>query len=215
MTPRYSPNNSIAKVAFALKGFQLEDYAASAMHDSAILGHDTGGGKGLAAFVWPCLKAGFERGGNALKPLAPVLLVVPGDLHQQVMEEGRDKFRAHVTVLDSQETFLRLSRVNPQSGQRELPPGYYITSYTQLGSNGVKTFPTAEFKREDRVEFGSGIGASQWVGQRKIKCVYSPTLADLCQDTFACVAVDEGVRMKGSVRQSTIRTCERGLFLIL
>ena len=31
----------------------------------------------------------------------------------------------------------------------------------------------------------------------KVKCVYSPSLADLCQDTFAACAIDEGVKMKG------------------
>jgi hypothetical protein len=32
---------------------------------------------------------------------------------------------------------------------------------------------------------------------REIKCCYSPTLADLCCDTFACVVADEGVKLKG------------------
>ena len=49
--------------------------------------------------------------------------------------------KAKVTVLDSQETFLRLSTVNGRNGKRELPPGYYLTSYTQLTGNGVTPFP--------------------------------------------------------------------------
>jgi len=31
----------------------------------------------------------------------------------------------------------------------------------------------------------------------KIKCVYSPSLADLCQDSFGACTADEGVKMKG------------------
>ena len=130
---------------FKFKTFQLEDYARAAMHDGVILGHDTGGGKGLALYVWPALKVGFERGPGVspagLQPLAPILLIVPGDLHKQVIDEGLEKFKATTTLLESQETFLRLSTINPLTGQRSLPAGYYLTSYTQLGSNGVADFP--------------------------------------------------------------------------
>ena len=31
----------------------------------------------------------------------------------------------------------------------------------------------------------------------RIKCIYDPSLADLCMDTFAAVAIDEGTRIKG------------------
>jgi hypothetical protein len=31
----------------------------------------------------------------------------------------------------------------------------------------------------------------------RIKCVFSPTLADLCYNAFDCVVIDEGVKMKG------------------
>jgi SNF2 domain-containing protein/helicase-like protein len=321
---------------FTFKGFQLEDYAKAALHDGCILGHDTGGGKGLALYVWPCLKVGFERGVKSLIPKGAVLLIAPGDLHKQVMDEGRDKFHAKVTPIDTQETFLRLSTINPSSGRRQLPPGFYITSYTQLGTNGIADFP--EFKpgnpaammeklnltekdieiyfnqkaihlkhhyarlaeyspcgsdssatqlraawqaacrlcphlrqefddayavvkhfagsyakisggarefvcemmlRYNYNQFGTCTGETKWVDavapttilepgetpltdaleeyisgterekdtllddvpgglpRLKIKCVYSPSLADLCSDTFDCVAVDEGVKMKG------------------
>ena len=318
MITRFNPNytNAIRSVVeFKFKRFQREDYARAALApEGAVLGHDTGGGKGLALFVIPALKTGFKFPATSLQPLAPVLLVAPGDLHQQVMDEGREKFKAVVTVLDSQERFLELSHANPLTGRRELPPGYYITSYTQLASNGVTPFPkwdyqnlggimlalglterdtekffdrrgqyfeqhyqrlrvspdatlreldtafrTARneynieaFKREVDAayqairiffcaagrpvfanlspanrqairdlmvqfrykEYAAGIGESRWVGRAasplaadpgahgvtrptKIKCVYSPSLADLCQDSFAAVAVDEGVKMKG------------------
>ena len=139
---------------FGFKNFQLEDYARGALHDGLVLGHDTGGGKSLALFTWPALKVGFEgadltapkrsEGGplpDSLRPLAPVLLVVPGDLHHKTIAEDAALMKATVTVLDSQETFLLLSTVNGRNGKRELPPGYYLTSYTQLTGNGVTPFP--------------------------------------------------------------------------
>ena len=291
---------------FAFKRFQREDYARAAVADGVILAHDTGGGKGLALFIWPALKVGFkslaEVGRKSLQPLAPVLLVVPGDLHQQVMAEAREKFGAQCTVLDSQDTFLHLSTVNPANGRRQLPPGYYLTSYTQLGSNGVqdpapfnhsapdemmvryglaeadirkwfldrgkihslyykwlaehtpglgpdaseaelhaawraaksaskaeqhgiydlayetlrhyhhgarpswaglpprsRQFIQNELLKDTHAAMIRGIGEKRYATQRPgaTRCVFSPSLADLCQDTFACVAVDEGVRMKG------------------
>jgi hypothetical protein len=33
--------------------------------------------------------------------------------------------------------------------------------------------------------------------KRHIKCVYSPSLADLCYNAFDCVVIDQGVKMKG------------------
>jgi len=294
-------------VPFHFKQFQREDYARGALHDGLILGHDTGGGKTIALYTWPALKVGFQTEflpgeKRGLRPLEPVLFVVPGDLHQQTMDEGADKFKAAVTPVDSQESFLRLSTPNPRTGRRELAPGFYITSYTQLTGNGVQAFPAwqadnivgmmqilgltdadageyfdereslfarhyrrlsalptmtlAELDRCLRLakinyggndamlrelansfdvlavfhcdtanpsfsdlppekksvvrrrmaelkyrEYSESIGTGRWLGPKaakfKVKCVYSPSLADLCQDTFAACAVDEGVKMKG------------------
>ena len=153
-----SSHSPSGKDHFGFKNFQLEDYARGALHDGLVLGHDTGGGKSLALFTWPALKVGFEGMGESspstsdpspifypqpsgLKPLAPVLLVVPGDLHHKTIAEDAALMKAKVTVLDSQETFLRLSTVNGRNGKRELTPGYYLTSYTQLTGNGVTPFP--------------------------------------------------------------------------
>lgn len=297
-----TPRTPAGATGFRFKKFQREDYARAALHDGIILAHDTGGGKGLALFVWTALKVGFAPSATSLQPLAPVLLVAPGDLHQQVRDEGREKFRAHVTALDSQETFLNLSTLNPQTGRRELLPGYYLTSYTQLSGNGVtpvpkfdrrnlaglmellclterdteifygergvryqrhyqrlkatpemtlrelertwreqrKLFPGIDalereldeawdtlkmlaprngrgsgafqlrelseeqqtFVRNAMVErryreYSASIGEAKYYQNGKIKCVHSPSLADLCQDAFAACAVDEGVKMKG------------------
>lgn len=325
-----------ANPRFGFKQFQLEDYARAALHDGLIFAHDTGLGKTLALYIWPALKTGFqttfapgeERG---LRPLAPILLVVPGDLHQRTIEEGRKMFKATVTIIDSQEKFLRLSTLNPLTGQRELPSGYYMTSYTQLTGNGVTPYPAFQpdniigmmqilgltdadasawfdtretlFERhyqrlaalptftlreleqacfaaqqtascdEEKAglmrafealapfhcavynpafsdlppeqkarvralmtgdkysEYAASVGQSRWLASPttdpsesrpephasrlapfKIKCLYSPSLVDLCADTFLACAIDEGVKMKGEdtviglgVRQVTAR----------
>ena len=333
LPPIISPSG---KDDFGFKQFQLEDYARGGLHDGLILGHDTGGGKSLALFVWPALKVGFVQPDTflpgeprGLKPLAPVLLVVPGDLHHKTIHEDAAMLKARVTVLDSQAAFLRLSTPNVRTGKRELPAGYYLTSYTQLTGNGVTPFPaydpgnpvgmmqilgltdndsaeyfdcrdslfdrhyrrlnalptmtlrelsaclnkeklkfdTEAIKRELQrsfdllepfhcdvynpsfsdlppekkatvraqmvqvkyEEFAGSIGEERWYGGStraprvaddapssapqgappesecngpsgtdfKIKCVYCPSLADLCQDAFAACAVDEGTKMKG------------------
>jgi len=319
-----------SELGFRFKTFQREDYARFCLHDGGILGHDTGLGKTLALYTVPALKAGFQTEfgpdeARGLRPLAPVLLVVPGDLHQRTIEEGAKMFKARVTLLPDQATFLRLSTPNPRTGNRELPGGYYLTSYTQLTSNGVVPYPayqcdnvigmmqilgvtdadageyfdtrdtlfeqhyknlqalptmTLEELRacearllrqygmnnqamQDEVshagevlatfhcekanpsftdlppakkaivrrlmteavyqQYAASIGQARWYNDKqksevsdqksapasdlcppnsapapfKVKCVWSPSLADLCQDTFAACAIDEGVKMKG------------------
>ena len=350
MLPRHPSHTALVPLnqRFQFKDFQRRDYARAAMTNGVVLGHDTGGGKTLALFVVPALKVGFEgmdvRGGDgssphsdlrnprpvpdSLKPLAPILLIVPGDLHERTMKEGRTKFRASVTALDSQDTFLRLAATHPRTGRRELPPGYYITSYTQLTGNGVKPFPpydrsnvlgmmqligltdrdcarfhdergtryeklyrtlnatpvdsleqlTWNWQRSRREyysvdamlkemddayarlkmlhgphhntlfedlapdqqqairllttevryrEYAASIGESRWYsssaqgggqqGQFKIKCVYDPSLADLCQDAFQAAAVDEGVKMKGedTVIGTGVRQIDAAFRLVL
>jgi hypothetical protein len=42
-------------------------------------------------------------------------------------------------------------------------------------------------------DFKAGIGETR----NDIKCVYSPSLADLCQNCFAACVVDEGTKIKG------------------
>lgn len=131
------------KHPFRFKPFQREDLARGALHPGLILAWATGLGKTIAMFIWPLLKVGFLKPTrtNRLVPKQPVLLVVPGDGHEQTDDESRKHFKTLAVRLDSQATFLRLSQVNPQTGRRELPPGYYLTSYTQLSQNGVAEFP--------------------------------------------------------------------------
>ena len=154
-----------------LKLFQKQDLARAALHDGLILSWDTGLGKTWALFLWPLLKVGYVKvtdghplpsdgrgaGGEGfrIEPKAPVLIIAPGDLHQQILDEGWTRFRIRVTALDSQATFGRLvSRPSASGaptvlpnltadGRPILPPGFYITSYTQLTTNGVQSLPDA------------------------------------------------------------------------
>jgi len=110
---------------FGFKNFQLEDYACGALYDGLVLGHDTGGGKSFALFTWPALKIGFQRDGQsgsdfapgeygpsgsdrALRPLGPVLLVVPGELHHKTIAEVAVLMKAKVIPTNCQDDFLRL-----------------------------------------------------------------------------------------------------------
>jgi hypothetical protein len=131
-----------------LKPFQTQDLARAALHDGLILSWDTGLGKTWALFLWPLLKVRFHPEGDTIVPNAPVLIIAPGDLHKQIADEGWNHFRVRVQTLDSQETFIQLTRQpnsalthQDASGRPVLPPAFYITSYTQLASNGVQKLP--------------------------------------------------------------------------
>ncbi|HVM48406.1 MAG TPA: DEAD/DEAH box helicase [Candidatus Acidoferrum sp.] len=144
-----------------LKTFQRQDLARAALKDGLILGWDTGLGKTWAMFVWPLLKVGFDRPPQPstlnpqpsarLRPRLPVLIVAPGDLHQQIREEAFTHFGVVVQPLDSQQTFEQLTRLpgsrlthTDETGRPIVPPGFYITSYTQLTTNGVAPVPDPE-----------------------------------------------------------------------
>ena len=141
------------KNPFRFKQFQLQDYARAALHDGLILSHDTGLGKSIAAIVWPLLKVGFEAVREPdqparIRPKAPILIVSPGDLHDQQIAEAWDKFRVRIFPMDSQETFQRLTRrlqtaqsFLDEQGRPILAPDFYITSYSQLTTNGVERLP--------------------------------------------------------------------------
>lgn len=141
-----------------LKLFQKQDLARAALHDGLILSWDTGLGKTWALFLWPLLKVGYDRiedptapGGWRIQPRAPILVIAPGDLHDQIRAEGWKWFRVRCRSLDSQESFMELAR-KPFSpvlnlddhGRPILPPGFYITSYTQLTTNGVAQLPNVD-----------------------------------------------------------------------
>lgn len=291
--------------------YQIEDIARMALTDGGIKGWAPGLGKTLVMYTWPALKVGFRKPDTShfaprtpfgLHPLAPVLMVAPGGLHDQIANDGEEHFKVRPTRLYSRETFFQLSTLNPRTGKRELPPGYYLTSYQDLGLNGVAPFPKepaedmvtegqvqdwfehrGEIYRDcyDRFEatpdctlaelrskyfrlrkmytneavrihldaawqvlervtpshsshrsyaslsadqkafmrseamrhyhrlYQAHIGDTRWHSTTpdtshpapshsfKVKCVYSPSLADECQDAFGAAVVDEGTRVKG------------------
>lgn len=196
--------------AMVYKKFQREDYARLACTDGSICAHEPGLGKTWACFTIPLLKVGFETYNGQIRPLQPVLIVAPGDLHDQAIEEARSIFGISVTRLDSQAAFLRLSRLQP-SGRRSLDPGFYITSFHQLAVNGVEQSPLVAkevYKNGERIikqvpEPTCGIFKYELNEKvplddaaSRFKCIYSPSLADLCCYSFGCVMVDEATRMK-------------------
>jgi hypothetical protein len=127
-----------------LKLFQKQDLARAALHDGLILSWDTGLGKTWAMFLWPMLKAGCTKTNSELRPAKPVLIVAPGDLHQQIADEAWTHFRIHPVPLDSQEAFMLAASKRSVDGRRgSLDPAFYITSYTQLTTNGVQRIPDA------------------------------------------------------------------------
>ena len=145
-----------------LKTFQKQDLARAALHDGLILSWDTGLWKTGAGYLWPLLKVGFEqvandpacrvappalyaaRGPTRLAPCKPVLIVAPGDLHHQGALEGVEKFNIETFPLDSQDTFMALTHSKTRDARSQtLPPAFYITSYTQLTTNGVQRIPDA------------------------------------------------------------------------
>jgi len=142
-----------------LKLFQRQDLARAALKDGLILGWDTGLGKTWAMFLWPLLKVGFDPVNprtsaqpvsERIRPRAPVLIIAPGALHKQIGAEALTQFGIVTRLLDSQAAFDQLTRVpgtplthTTPDGRPIVPPGFYLTSYTQLASNGVAPLPDA------------------------------------------------------------------------
>ncbi len=147
---------------FTFRTYQKDDLARAAMHDGCILGWDPGMGKTMAIFSLPFLKhARFA------------LIVAPGGLHEQIIDEGREKFGVIVTPLPDQETALRFMRegILPMPGKQGsmnndlgkmideedssnssitdhlssvADPQFFITSYTALGYNGADEWAAAQ-----------------------------------------------------------------------
>ena len=169
-----------------LKTFQRQDLARAALHDGLILSWDTGLGKTWAIFLWLLLKVGHQQenigagrwqqgylkptkpqlrspNSTLLKPAQPVLIVAPGDLHQQIVDEAWEHFGIAIFPLDSQATFGRLTRSRHSAlsnldelGRPIVPPDFYITTYTQLTTNGVERLP-------DPLDWPDPVSLRQWL----------------------------------------------------
>lgn len=123
-----------------LKQFQRNDIARIALVDGGILSWDTGLGKSLAAYLWPMLKLGCDIKDKTVSIRGTVLFVVPGDLHEQFAlhpsESTAKMFRQKVTHIDSITTYRRLAPYQSDGSKGVLPNGFYITSYSELTTNG-------------------------------------------------------------------------------
>ena len=123
---------------FAFKQFQAEDLARFSIPDGVIYSGDCGVGKTPMAIGWVLLKVGLHPdAGLTLLPAAPVLIVAPGGLLAQMQADYKllfGKAMPSVTRLDSINT---LCSVLAKSSGR-LPPGYFMSSYTELSLNGMQ-----------------------------------------------------------------------------
>ena len=199
----------IAPAAFAFRSFQREDLARAAIYDGCILAWDKGLGKGLATFAWPILKGASYT-----------LIVAPGSLHQQIVDEGREKFKTAVRLLDSQEAFqadplLRaaaLARRNNQPLPALAQPAFWLTTYQALGYNDADQWEPKEdavtgekivsqkllLRRHADPRFTKGADAAIGVIKNGVRCLYRPSLAVLVADLFEAVVCDEAVRLKST-----------------
>src|ERR1035441_3490991 len=114
------------------KPFQIHDYAAAAMADGLVLAHDTGLGKSLGAATWPLLKCGFEVVAGVIRVKAPVLVIAPGDLHDQLRGEFKKFYGIVPTSIDDQQALMGLM-VN-----RRMPAGVDLPSYIPVDGNSVR-----------------------------------------------------------------------------
>ena len=152
---------------FHFKQFQYDDLARSAMHDGAVLAWDKGGGKTIAAFAWPMLKARLAGMTGSFN-----LIVAPGSLHEQFIAEARNKFGIKLRRLDNQEAFHAdpdikarvLGKMNQSPITNDQKHRFWITSYTALGYNGADEWQPKE--QDD----GSYLVNSNIINVRKAWC---------------------------------------------
>lgn len=115
---------------FRARNFQREDLTRSVMHPGLVFAWDTGLGKTLAFVFWSLLQVGH----NDLTPKAPVLLIAPGSLHQQIRRNIANLTGiTDIVPLMTQQDYLDLT----EGGTKPLRPAFYITSYTAFTNNGT------------------------------------------------------------------------------
>lgn len=217
--PAYALTDSIAskiprsEQEFRFRKYQRDDLARSTLHDGLVFAWDTGLGKTAAIFGWSWL----------LHPEArAVLIVAPGGLHDQIIEDAREIFGIEVKRLYSQDDFRRdrvlqsihAARLNGHAHPlaKAHRPCYWITSYIDLGFSGADEWTPKEDEageliighrlERDREKIPGwmpqhhlGIGEENEQG---IRCVHRPSLATLVADIFDAVACDEAVAIKST-----------------
>lgn len=112
-------------MSFRLREFQAADLAAIACTDGALLAWEQGLGKGIAQFILPLLKCGWTPTLRGIQPKSASLLINPAGLIAKSLDDAARHFRTHVTRI----TRAHLDQIRDGT---PLPPGYYITAYTDL-----------------------------------------------------------------------------------
>ena len=222
---------------FAFRQYQRDDLARSVLHDGCVFAWDTGLGKTAAIFGWSHLLR--PKGCRA------VLIVAPGGLHEQIIDDARDLFGVTVKRLYSQYDFHRdpllqeihRARLNGQPHPLEKTdrPVYWITSYIDLGFSGADEWTPKEDEAGELIvghrlerernqiadwlpEYNEGIGEEvTYANGHTVRCVHKPSLATLTQDIFDAVCCDEAVAIKstGSYRSLGVRRMNPQFRLIL
>lgn len=205
---------------FAFKNFQRSDLARASLVDGLILAYQPGMGKTLMGIAWALLKVGFHTEARGkLLPSKPVLIIAPGGLRLQMIDDYRVLFgdaMPPVTHISSQSVFVSLLASNGG----HLAPGWYFSSYEEMALNKFQILPAIqdgpmadneiractnffgvaaktpaeglEVCRKIARETAIGIGETR----HGIQCVYRPALAVLMRDHFEAILIDEAVRMK-------------------
>ncbi len=209
------------------KGFQLEDISRGVMHDGIIAAWDTGLGKTWMTFVWPLLKVGRVAGTcMPLKPV--LIVAPEGLHKQIIRTGKKFFGLKELTPLDCQDTYTRLAPLKPgwyitsftqlaANKVEKMPEVPWDGAFEQVAKlmeffrvtiDDVKNCKletltligkALELCRRNREEFIKGIGEQkEYEDGRKIKCVYSPALCDMCSRDFEAVVIDEAVRVKAA-----------------
>ncbi len=108
----------------------------------------------------------------------------------EVLKDPAKRAAYDAMMREGRQEFTLLSELEPEEG--ELTPVRINLTYDEL-SPRQKEDVIAEFCRLKYSTYIRGLGAEK----RGIRCVYSPSLADLTSNLFACMAVDEAVRLQG------------------
>lgn len=212
---------------FRFKKFQREDYARAALLKGLILAHDTGLGKSLAGLTWPLLKVGFDKakGCVPLKPV--LLVVPEhlhqqwaeeawSRMHVRLFKlDCQDTFnkltRGGVLSLEpgwyiTSYTQLASNKVGELFDlDQPMTPELLkqAMAFYRVAKADVQAFRSESMTalhqkamylcQQVKARWSEGIG--EVVGG--IRCVYSPSLAELCKDAFECVVIDEATHIKG------------------
>jgi hypothetical protein len=208
---------------FHWKPFQLDDLSRMAIPDGVVYGGDCGVGKTPMAIAWALLKVGLHSQSSTsassapscsnpgpLTPAAPVLIVAPGGLHDQMLADYQSLFGAAapiVTRIHNQDEFSAMLAAN--SGR--LRPGFYISSYTEIALNKFQILPQipdgpmsdpairayTNFFGVNAPTPAEGLAMCRHLALTQPEKFSKPSLAALMDGHFTAVAIDEGVRIKG------------------